>query len=114
MCVLRSILPDSRQISLDVAGIMRAAIKRRREQHDEPCIFAHEPPVKRLHCGPAALWIAGLRDHAPALRDRIDLTLCIHVRAEWCAVVVVCAAIPFSIPRRFLDRMLVRVSLFAE
>src|SRR5512138_2255369 len=93
---------------------MSAAIEWRSEQHYEARIFSHKTPVERFHRDAAALRIACIRDHAPALRDRIDLAFCIDVRAKWRAVVVVCASIPFTVPRRQLDCLLVCVGFVSE
>ena len=42
MRVLAAVLADARRVALDVAGVERRAVERRREEQDEPVVAAHE------------------------------------------------------------------------
>src|SRR5256714_7737597 len=67
--------------------------------------------VERMHRNARAVGLACSGDYAPALRDRVDLAFVAGARAKWRTIVKVCAAIPFPIPRRSLDRFRVFVGL---
>ena len=53
MGILASVLPDSRRIALDVAGIERSLVERRREQQSEAVVAAGSVPARpRPSLGP--------------------------------------------------------------
>src|SRR6266480_3616129 len=111
MRVLCTVLTHAGQISLDVAGVVSRFVERRREQHDQPRIVTYEILVERLHCDPCSIRSPRSRDDAPALRHRIDLAFVARARSKRRAIVEVRATIPFTIPRRSLDRLRVLVGL---
>src|SRR5439155_2125728 len=47
--VLRAVLSDARQISLDVAGIVRRLVERRGQEHQEPGVLADQVLLERAH-----------------------------------------------------------------
>ncbi len=112
--VLRAVLAYTGQVALDVAGVVRHVIERRREQHDQPRVVAHELVLERAHRLLLARRIAGAGDHAPALRDRIDAALLARARAERRAIVEVGAPIPFAVPATRLHGSGVRRRLRPE
>ena len=57
--VLGPVLSSSRQIALDVAGIMGPVFERRREQEDQPVLAVNKPLLDRLHRTAAPLGIGG-------------------------------------------------------
>src|SRR3954464_3574347 len=75
MSVLRTVLSNARQITLNVSRVVRRFVEWWSEQHDQSRVFAHQIPVERLHRLAGAFWFSSARDDAPALRYRIDLTL---------------------------------------
>ena len=78
-------------------------IERRIEQLDQSGVAADQALIHRLHRLARALRIAGAADDRPALRQGIDLTFRIGLRAERLAVVEVGAAIPLAVPGVLLD-----------
>ena len=95
-------------IALDVAGIERRLVERRREQQHQPVVAAHQIFVDRRHGARGAGRVGGAGDHAPGLRDRIDAAFAVRGRAERRAVVEIGAAIPVAVPAVALQRLLQR------
>ena len=81
MRVLRSVLPNARQVSLDVAGVVGRLVERRREQHQKARVFANEMLLERRHRAGLLFGLACIRDDAPALCDRVDAALVVLRRA---------------------------------
>ena len=104
MGVLAAILANARRIALDVTGIERRLVERRREQQHETIAAMHELAVERCHRLDRARRIAGPRQCRPGLRDGIDPALLARRRAERRAVIVVAAPIPLAIPGRGIER----------
>ena len=104
MSVLPAVLADSGHVALDVAGLERAAIKRRREQQDHLIRIADQTILHRRHCLTRPLRVGGSGDDRPRLGDRIDLTLLVLRRAERSAVVEVCPPVPAAVPGVLLQR----------
>src|SRR5450759_2702207 len=109
MRILRSVLAHARQITLNVAGIVRRLVERRREQQDQPRILAYQILVQRLHRDTGSVRVPSTGDDAPTLGDRVDLAFVARARPERRAVVEVRPGIPLSIPGRALDRFGVAV-----
>ena len=100
MRVLAAVLADARQVSLDVAGIVRHAIERRREQQHDLRVAPHEVRADRFHRALGALRLRRLRQHRPRLRQRIDLALLVLRRPERRSIVEIGAPIPVAVPRQ--------------
>jgi hypothetical protein len=69
MGVLAAILANARRIALDVAGIERRLVERRREQQHEAIAAMHELAVERGHRLDRAPRIARSGQRRPGLRD---------------------------------------------
>jgi hypothetical protein len=95
---LSSVLADNGRGSLDVSGIERGLIERRREEEDESIITPDEVSIHRRHGLGSARRIRGRRDHRPRLCDRIDAAFAACCRAERCAVIEVATPVPVAIP----------------
>ena len=96
--ILAAVLANARGVPLDVAGIMRSAIERRREQQREPGVAEDEPAFDVRHGEPGATAIGGSANHAPGLGDRVDAAFAARGRAERGAVVEIAPAVPVAIP----------------
>ena len=103
MRVLAAVLAHAGDVALDVAGVLRHVVERRREQRDEAVFSANELLLDRVERGRGALGVASARDGRPRLRDRVDAALLGVVRAERRAVVEVGAAVPRAVPAVLLD-----------
>ena len=104
MRVLSAVLADAGRIALDIAGIVRSVIERRREQQHEAVVALDEVLVNGRHRGRGAAGLGGAGDHAPRLRDRVDAAFDAAGRAERRAVVEVAAPIPVAVPSVPLER----------
>ncbi len=104
MGVLAAVFPDAGRIALDVAGIERRVIERRREQQRQPIVSADELLIHRRHRAGGARRVRGTRDHRPGLRDRIDPAFAAGSRSQRRAVIVIAAPVPAAIPGLPLDR----------
>ena len=106
MGVLAAILANAGRIALDVAGIERGLVERRREQQRQPVAAAHEVAVERPPSpAPRAPDRRRPEMHAQdcAMESmRHSLARC---RAERRAVVEVAAAIPVAVPAVALERV---------
>ncbi len=100
MRVLAAILPQTRRVALDVAGIVRRPVERRRQHQHEAIGFAHQVASERRHGLRRTLRRRYARQHRPGLRDGVDAALGIGVGSQRCAVVIIGAQIPFAVPRR--------------
>ena len=81
-------------------GSCVASIERRRQQHDQSRILAHQMRFQRSHRLRLPRGTARAGDHAPALRDRIDAALLVLRGSQRRAVIEVRAAIPLRRPTR--------------
>ncbi len=104
--VLAAVLAHAGQVALDVAGIERRVVERRREEQDQPVAAAHQELVDRRHGARRARRVGGARDHRPGLGDRVDPALVVRGRAERRAVVEVGAPVPVAVPGLALERRL--------
>jgi uncharacterized protein YndB with AHSA1/START domain len=75
MGVLPAILPQARQITLDVARIHGRGIERRREQQDQLFVMSYQLPLDGLHGLQRACRRGGPGKDRPALRQRINAAL---------------------------------------
>ena len=97
--VLAAVLADARQVALDVAGVHRLGVERRREQEDQPSLAVDQPGVRRTPS-------PGGRDRGrPRRRARPTTAASESIwqaallgRAQRGAVVEVGAAIPVAVP----------------
>ncbi len=103
MRVLAAIFAHAGNVTFDVAGIERRFVERRIEQLDQAGLAADEPLFDRVHRKARPLGIPRAGENGPALRQRINLALCVGVRANRIAIIKIRAAIPLSIPRVFLN-----------
>src|SRR6185312_10501567 len=103
--VLAAVLAHAGRIALDVAGVLLVVlVERRREQAREPMFAIHQLALVRGHRLRRVRGIGGAGQHAPRLRDGVDAAGVAGVRAKRCAVVVIAAAIPGTIPGLFQRR----------
>ena len=82
MRVLAAVLAHARRIALDVAGIVRRLVERRREQQRQSVVAADQMFVDRGHGARGARRIGRAGNHAPGLRDRIDAAFAVRGRAR--------------------------------
>jgi hypothetical protein len=97
--VLTAVLANPRQVSLDVAGIVRRSVEWRRQEQDQPRIAPQELGTYGFHrlAGTGGLARAG--QNGPRLGQRIDPALIVLRRAKRRAVVEIGAAIPAAVSR---------------
>ena len=105
MIVLAAVLADAFRIRLHIAGLLHGALERRREQRRQGRIATEQVGFERLHGLLGALRLRGAGDHAPGLRDGVDLAFVIRGRAQGRAVVEEPAAIPLAIPAMRFQRV---------
>ncbi len=110
MCVLPAVLPDTREIPLDVTGLQRRVVEGRREEEHEAVGATHEIVVDRGHGAGLTDGIGRRRDHAPRLRDRIDAARVVDRGAEGRPIIEVRAPIPVAVPG-LMERRLERVHI---
>ena len=96
--VLAAVLAHAGRVALDVPGVLRGAIERRREQHDHLRPAPHEVGADRVHRAVREARRRRAGEHRPRLGDRVDLALVALRRAERRAVVVVAAPVPLAVP----------------
>src|SRR5262249_6376457 len=106
MGVLATILPDPRQVSLDVTGIQWRAVEGGAEKEEKSVTAPHQVFLHGGHRARAPGWLGRSGDDTPRLRDRIDPTLRIRRRAERRPIVEVRTAIPVAVPGLSLERVL--------
>src|SRR5439155_11092819 len=106
MGVLAAVFPDAGRIALDVSGIERRAIKRRREEQRQTVVRVNELLVHGGHGTQGASRIRRPGEYAPRLRDRVDPAFVARVRAERRSIVVIAAPVPFAVPTVSLKRSL--------
>src|SRR6185437_6022876 len=82
MGVLAAILANAGRIALDVAGIERRLVEGWREEQRQSVAPADELLIDRVHRAGLAGGVAGSRDDAPGLGDRVDPALAVGRRAE--------------------------------
>src|SRR5213594_1656701 len=111
--VLPAIFPDTGRIALDVAGLQRRAVERRREKEYEAVPSTDERFIDRGHGLLASRRVDAARDHAPRLRDRIDAARIVDGGPERRPVVEVRAPIPAPIPGLSFERFLQRARMVA-
>jgi len=99
--VLPAILPQAREIALDVPRVPGRAVEGRRQQQHHLRVAADEIRPDRIH-GP--LRTARLRapgQHRPRLRQRVDPALLVLHRPERGPVVEVRPPVPVAVPGQF-------------
>ena len=104
VCVLAAVLADARRIALDIAGVERRVLERRREQQREAGLALDQRRLDGSHGFYRARGLGGLRDHAPGLRDRIDAALGARRGSERRAVIEIAAPVPVPVPSVALER----------
>src|SRR5690606_29738948 len=104
MRVLAAVLAYAGWIALDIAGILLAVlVERGREQPGYLVVVVDQQTIHRVHRLRRVFAITVAGDHAPRLRDGVDLALLAQPRAEWRTIVVIAAAVPLAVPG-FLQR----------
>ena len=101
--VLPAVLSHAREVAFDVPRVQIALVERRIQQLHQPAIPPNQVLIQRLHRDPRAFRVARAGEHAPALRDRIDLAFRVRGRPQRRAVIEVRAAVPAAIPGIALD-----------
>src|SRR3970040_1574801 len=104
MGVLAAVFPHTGRIALDVPGIERSALERRREQQREALVPANEQLVHGGHGTPGARRLRRPGEHAPGLRDRVDAAFLARGGAERRAVVEIAAPGTAAVPAVPLER----------
>ncbi len=108
--VLPAVLAHPRQVALDVAGVVRRAVERRREQADEAVARRDQLPLHGVERRGGPRRRGGARDDGPRLRQGVDAALLAGVGAERRAVVVPAAQVPAAVPGVRLERRAVGVA----
>ena len=98
MRVLPAVLANTREVALDVAGIVDRAIERRCQQQHDPRVPAHQVRAHGIHRALGALRGGRAREHGPRLRQRIERAFVVLHRPEGRPVVEVGAPIPAAVP----------------
>ena len=104
--VLAAVFAQARRVGLDITRILRAVVKRRREQLHEPIAAADELGVDRGHCAKRALPRSRTGDHGPGLRHGIDAAFVAGYGTQDRAVVIIAAPIPVAVPGFAFDGLL--------
>ena len=98
MRVLPAVLAHAGRVALDVPGLLRRAIERRREQQHDLRPSPDEVRADRVHRAVREPRRGRAGEHRPGLGDRVDRALVALRRAERRAVVVVPAPVPLAVP----------------
>src|SRR5437773_5531448 len=104
MGVLTAILANAGRIALDVSRIERRPVEGWREEQCQGVAPADELLIDRVHGADLAARIAGSRDDAPGLGDRIDPARAVRRRPGRRSTVEAAAFVPFAIPAIALER----------
>src|ERR1700723_683503 len=102
--VLAAVFPDSRNVALDVPGIMRGVIKRRRQEQGQPGRSPDQMVIDRSHSPHSARRLRRAADDSPGLSNRVDAAFRVGGRAERCSIVVVGATVPLAVPAIAFER----------
>src|SRR5712692_1438411 len=103
MRVLPAVFTDARRITLDITGVERRAIERRREQEDKSFGPKDQLAIDGRHGPGGSPALCGPAQHSPGLSNRVNPALGIRCRAKRRAVIEISAAIPFAVPTITLE-----------
>src|SRR5690606_9071949 len=87
--VLASVFAYAGQVPADVAGVVRGAVKRRREQADDAGLLIDQVLLEGIERLARTRFRSRSGEHGPGLREGIDLRLVVLGGAQRVAVVVV-------------------------
>jgi hypothetical protein len=105
MRVLAAVFANAGRIALDIPGIERRVVERRREQQRQAGIALHQLRFHGGHGLHAASRVGGVRDDAPGLRDRVDPAFGARGRAQRRTVIEVAAPVPIAVPCLAFERI---------
>ena len=111
MGILATVLADAGWIALDIAGIERGLVERRRKQQRHLVLRPDQFALNRRHGPLCARRLASPGDHRPGLGNRINAALVIRGGTQRRAVVEPGTAVPIAIPGLALQCGLQRVGM---